>query len=144
MLSSRRSLESQGGQLKKNTSFWLAVVVAPLSVPALSVILSLFSNSGFDEIYFVTLAIIAVVSYVGFIVFGLPFALILRSKDKLTLRALFLGGVIAGPLFHVFMQIWSGDELTFRGPDVQVLITMTVLSVGVAIVFGLIAKARIS
>ena len=130
--------------MKKNTSFWLAVVVAPLTVPAYAVVLSLFSSSSLDEIYFVTLAIGAAVSYIGFFVFGLPFVLVLRSKDKLTLKALFLGGVIAGPLFHVFWFILSGEEITFRGPYFQMLIMMTAFSVGVAVVFGLIAKARIS
>jgi hypothetical protein len=130
--------------VKKNTSFWLAVFVAPLTVPAYVVVMSLFRYFSLYEIHFGSLAIVAAVSYIGFFVFGLPFVLILRSKDKLTLTALFLGGVIAGPLFHVFWSILSGEELAFRWEYFQVLVMMTVLSVGVAIVFGLIAKARIS
>ena len=72
------------------------------------------------------------------------FVLVLRSKDKLTLPALFLGGVIAGLLFHVFWSILSDFEFAFRWEYFQVVIVMTALSVGVALVFGLIAKARIS
>ena len=90
------------------------------------------------------MAIVAAVSYIGFFVFGLPFVLVLRSKDKLTLKALFLGGVIAGLLFHVVWSILSGEEFAFRWEYFQVVVMMTVLSVGVAIVFGLIARARIS
>jgi hypothetical protein len=130
--------------VKKNTRFWLAVVVAPLTVPAYAVVVSLFSSSSLDEIYFVTLAIVGAVSYFGFFVFGLPFVLVLRSKDKLSLTALFLGGAIAGLLFHVFWSILSDFEFAFRWEYFQVLIMMMALSVGVAIVFGLIAKARIS
>ena len=130
--------------MKKNTSFWLAVVVAPLTVPAYVVVMSLFRYFSLDGIHFGTLAIVAAASYFGFFVFGLPFVLVLRSKDKLTLIALFLGGVIAGLLFHVFWSILSGEEFAFRWEYFQVLIMMTAFSVGVAIVFGLIAKARIS
>ncbi len=130
--------------MKKNTRFWLAVVVAPLTVPAYTVVLSLFSSFSLDGIHFGTLAIVAAVSYFGFFVLGLPFVLVLRSKDKLTLTALFLGGAIAGLLFHVFWSILSDFEFAFRWEYFQVLIMMTALSVGVAIVFGLIAKARIS
>ena len=130
--------------MKKNTSFWLAVVVAPLTVPAYVVVMSLFRYFSLYEIHFGTLAIVAAVSYIGFFVFGLPFVLVLRSKDKLTLKALFLGGVIAGLLFHVVWSILTGYEFAFRWEYFLVVVMMTVLSVGVAIVFGLIARARIS
>ncbi len=130
--------------MKKNTSFWLAVVVAPLTVPAYVVVMSLFRYFSLYEIHFGTLAIVAAVSYIGFFVFGLPFVLVLRSKDKLTLKALFLGGVIAGLLFHVVWSILSEEEFAFRWEYFLVVVMMTVLSVGVAIVFGLIARARIS
>jgi len=130
--------------VKKNTSFWLAVVVAPLTVPAYVVVMSLFRYFSLYEIHFGTLAIVAAVSYIGFFVFGLPFVLVLRSKDKLTLKALFLGGVIAGLLFHVVWSILTGYEFAFRWEYFLVVVMMTVLSVGVAIVFGLIARARIS
>jgi len=130
--------------VKKNTRFWLAVVIAPLTVPAYTVVASLILHSSIDGIHFGTLAIVAAVSYFGFFVFGLPFVLVLRSKDKLTLTALFLGGVIAGLLFHVLWSILSDFEFAFRWEYFLVVIMMTALSVGVAIVFGLIAKARIS
>jgi len=130
--------------VKKNTRFWLAVVVAPLTVPAFTVVISLFWYFSLDGFHFGTLAIVAAASYFGFFMFGLPFVLVLRSKDKLTLPALFLGGVIAGLLFHVFWSILSDFEFAFRWEYFQVVIVMTALSVGVALVFGLIAKARIS
>lgn len=130
--------------MKKNTRFWLAAVVAPLTVPAFTVVMSLFTYFSLDGIHFRTLAIVAATSYFGFFMFGLPFVLVLRSKDKLTLSALFLGGVIAGLLFHVFWSILSNFEFAFRWEYFQVVIVMTAFSVGVAIVFGLIAKARVS
>lgn len=114
-------------------------------MPGFYLIVPLFSNAAYDEIYFVNAAIIAMFSYIGFVVFGLPFVLILRSRDKLTLAVLFLGGIVAGPLFLFLIAYWSGDKVTLRGPDdIQTLITMSALSAGVAIVFGLISKARIS
>jgi hypothetical protein len=127
----------------KNTKrFWLACALSPLSVPAIYVVQSLFTGSGFKDPFIAIFASIVVVSYVGFLVFGLPFVRFLRAKVKLTYVALFLGGLLAGPMFTVFMQVWSGDEVTFRGAFAQVAMVFSLLSVTVAMVFGLIAKAR--
>ena len=68
----------------------------------------------------------------------------LRAKGRLTYGALLLGSIVAGPLFVIFMQVWSGESVSFQGPYAQAAITFTVLSVTVAIVFGLIARARIT
>lgn len=123
--------------------FWLAAALAPLSVPALFVFRSLYSGSGFEGPFIAYLAAIAAVSYIGFLVFGLPFVLLLRAKGNLTYGALLLGGIVAGPLFVIFMQVWSGEPVTFREAYAQAAIVFTVLSVTVAMTFGLIAKARI-
>ena len=68
--------------------------------------------------------------------------LFLRVKGHLSYRALLLGGVVAGPLFVIFMQVWAGEPVTFHEAYAQVAIAFTVLSVTVAMVFGLIAKVR--
>jgi len=130
--------------MKELTRFWLAAILAPLSVPALFVLLSLFEGRIFQNMFIAYLATIAAVSYAGFFVLGLPFAIILKSKNKLTYWALFLGGIIAGPLFHILMQVFSGEPVTFQRPYDQILISYTILSVAIAMVFGLIAKARIA
>ena len=123
--------------------FWLAAVLAPLSVPALFALKSLYSGSGFETPFIANMATIALVSYIGFLVFGLSYVLLLRAKGRLTYGALLLGGIVAGPLFTIFMQVWSGEPVTFHGWYVQIAIWFTVLSVTVAMVFGLIAKVRI-
>jgi hypothetical protein len=132
--------------MKDAERFWLAAALAPLSVPALSVTKTLYSGFIFDvdEFYFIYLAIGAAFSYVGFLVIGLPFVLWLRLKGNLTYVALLLGGVVAGPLSMIFMQVLSGEPVTFHEVYAQVAIAFTVLTVTVAIVFGLIANARIS
>ena len=123
--------------------FWLAAALAPLSVPALLVLKSLYSGSVFETAFIGYLAATVVATYVGFLVFGLPFVLLLRAKGRLTYGALLLGGIVAGPLFAIFMQVWSGDPVSIYGWYVQVAIWFSVLSVTVAMVFGLIAKVRI-
>ena len=123
--------------------FWLAAALAPLSVPALSALISLYSGSGFETPIIRYMAPIAAASYIGFLVFGLPFVLLLRSKGRLTYWALLIGSIVAGPLFLIFMQVWSGEPVTFQGAYAQGAISFTVLSVTVAMVFGLIAKVRI-
>ena len=122
--------------------FWLAAALAPLSVPALLALFSLFPGLGFQTPFVATIAAFASVSYIGFLVFGLPFALLLRAKDRLTYRALFLGGIIAGPLFVIFWLVLSGEPIAFDRLYVQIAIYFTVLSVTVAMVFGLLAKVR--
>lgn len=122
--------------------FWLAAALAPLSVPALLVLKSLYSGSVLETAFIGYLAATVVVTYVGFLVFGLPFVLLLRAKGRLTYGALLLGGIVAGPLFAIFMQVWSGDPVSFYGWYVQVAIWFSVLTVTVAMVFGLIAKVR--
>lgn len=117
--------------------FWLAAALAPLSAPALFVIATLYDGTSSAPLLVGFLVTIAAVSYVGFLVFGLPFVLLLRAKGKLTYVALLLGGIVTGPLFMIFLRVLSGKPVTFHGGD-------AVLSVTVAIVFGLIAKARIS
>ena len=120
--------------------FWLAAAIAPLSVPAIFVLTSLYSRSGFETPFIAYLAAIAAVSYIGFLIFGLPFVLLLRSRGNLSYGALLLGGIVAGPLFLIFMQVWSGEPVTFQEAHAQAAIAFTALSVTVAIVFGLIAK----
>ena len=130
--------------MKDIRRFWLAAALAPLSVPALSVINMLYSGSSFNEINFVYMAISAAASYLGFLLFGLPFVLWLRFKGKLTYLALLLGGVVAGLLFMIFWQVLSDEPVSLNEAYAQVAIAFTFLSVMVAIVFGLIANARIS
>ena len=122
--------------------FWLAAAIAPLSVPAIFVLTSLYSGSGFESPFIAYLAAIAAVSYIGFLIFGLPFVLLLRFKGSLTYGALLLGGIVAGPLFFILMQVWSGEPVTFREAYAQAAMLFTALSVTVAIVFGLIAKTN--
>lgn len=122
--------------------FWLAAALAPLSVPALFALTTLYSGSGFETPFIAYIATIAAVSYIGFLVFGLPFVLLLRAKGRLTFAALFLGGIVAGPLFVILMQVWSGEPVTFQGAFAQAAIMFTVLSVAVAMLFGLIAQAK--
>jgi hypothetical protein len=129
--------------MKEVRRFWLAAAFAPLSVPAWYVLTIFFSAANFGNSFVGYVATIAVVSYAGFFVIGLPFALILRAKGKLTFAALLVGSLLAGPLFLVLMQVLSVEPVTFHGSDVQLAISFTVLSVTVAMVFGLIAKVRI-
>lgn len=122
--------------------FWLAAALAPLSVPALLILFSFIAASGFQTPFIATIAAIASGSYIGFFVFGLPFALLLRAKDRLTYGALFFGGIIAGPLFVILWLILSDEPLVFDRLYVQITIYFSVLSVTVAMVFGLIANVR--
>jgi len=122
--------------------FWLAAALAPLSVPALLALLSLFSGPGFQTPFIATIAAIASASYVGFLVFGLPFILLLRIKDRLTYGTLLIGGIITGPLFVILWQVWSDEPFAFDRLYVQIAIYFTVLSVTVAMVFGLIANVK--
>ena len=129
--------------MKNVGRFWLAAALAPLSVPALYALKSLYSGSGFVSPFIGFFAATVLVSYIGFLVFGLPYVLLLRAKGRLTYGALLLGGIVAGPLFFIFMLVWSGDPVSFDGWFVPVAIWFSVLSVTVAMVFGLIAKVRI-
>jgi len=90
------------------------------------------------------MATIAAATYIGFLVFGLPYVLLLRVKGRLTFVALLLGGIVAGPLSVILLQVSSGEPVTFQEPYVQGAIVFTALSVLVAMVFGLIARVRIS
>lgn len=122
--------------------FWLAAALTPLSVPALFASFSLFSGSGFQTPFVATIAALASGSYIGFLVFGLPFVLLLRAKDKLSYGKLILGGFVAGPLFVILWLVLSAEPIVFDRLYVQISIYFTVLSVTVAMVFGFIAKVR--
>ena len=128
--------------MKEVSRFWLAAAIAPLFVPAWYVLTIFFSDSNFGNSFVGYVATIAAVSYVGFLLIGLPIAMILRFMGQLTFAALLVGSVFAGPLFLVLMQVLSGEPVTFSGPYVQVVISFTVLSATVAIVFGMIARVR--
>jgi len=128
--------------MKELSRFWLAAALAPLSVPAWYVLRILFSDSIFGNSFLGYVAAISAVSYVGFLAIGLPFVLILRFKGKLTFAALLVGSVLAGPLFLVLMQVLSGERVTSSGPYIQIVISLTVLSATVAIVFGMIARVK--
>jgi hypothetical protein len=128
--------------VKEAGRLWLAIALAPLSVPALFVLTSLYSGSGFETPFVAYMATVAAVSYIGFLIFGLPFVLLLKATDRLTYGALLLGGIFAGPLCAIFIQVWSGEPVTFQGAYAQVAIVFSILSVMVAMVFGLIAKAK--
>lgn len=128
--------------MNESSRFWLAAALAPLSVPAWYVLASFFSEFGFSQAFVGYFAAIIAVSYMGFVLIGLPIALFLRYRDNLTYLSLFVSSMLAGPLFLVFMQLISGEPVIFDARYAQVAISFTALSTMVAMVFGKIARVK--
>jgi len=94
--------------------FWLAAALAPLSVSGLYALKSLYSGSGFESPFIAVIAATAFVSYIGFLVFGLTFVLLLRAKGRLTYGALLLGGFVRDGRNGIWTDSQGKNPLTFR------------------------------
>lgn len=130
-------------QANNSRRFWLAVALAPLSV----LVFETVRNSWDDGILRLNLEhmlLYALFSYAGMLIFGLPYAFVLRLKDKLTFVALIIGGLIAGPLYIELLNVvLFGHSAKLRHLYSEDMILPAFLSGTVAAVFGLIARARI-
>ena len=129
--------------MSDSSRFWLAAALASLSVPTVFIVQALYAGSGFGFPFLAYFAAIAAVSYVGFLVLGLPFVLLLRARGRLSFGAILLGGIAAGPLFFIFLWLWSGEPAFPTAEGAQVVVVFTGLTATVAATFGVIAKARI-
>ncbi len=135
-------MESRNLKLKKESRrFWLAVALAPLSVVVFEILRQIWVRG---EVYLDYLHLYAIFSYVGMLLFGSPYSLLLRFKDKLTFVALLIGGLIAGPLYMEILEVVvNGQSARLRHLYSSDMILPAFLSVMVAAAFGLIAKVRI-
>ena len=126
-------------QMNKSSRFWLAVFLAPLSVTIFFSIARLIPATG--DLGAVGIWFATAYSYLGSIVLGLPYVLLLRAKGKLSLVALLLGGILGGVIFSgVFGLIFRlpGATVSFQSIGVCVF-----LSSMVAVVFGAVARVRL-
>ena len=82
----------------------MAAALAPLSVLVVEIArLSWDDRELRLDLDFVLLY--AFFSYLGMLISGLPYALILRRIDKLTFVALIIGGLVAGPLYIELLDV---------------------------------------
>lgn len=129
--------------MKDNSRFWLAAALAPLSVPAYFVLeTALVDGGNFNtNQFFLAIGF----SYGGFLLIGLPFALFLQSKGKLTIIWILVGALLAGPLYLALLDVvFFGQSLNWRIIRSDTTPYFVFWSVMVAAVFGLIAKVRVN
>jgi hypothetical protein len=126
------------------------MVLAPLSVPAILLILSV-AQSGFSaeaigpggaEIF----AVVTFVSYFGLLLLGVPAFFFLRRINKLRIWSLCIAGAIGAIVVGLVMRI--GFEGGYSKPfslvdDLGPLALFSGLGVVVAVAFGLIARVPV-
>lgn len=125
--------------MNRSSWFWLAVFLAPLSVTVFFTLVRLIAATG--DLAAVGIGFATAFSYLGAIVLGLPYVLLLRAKGKLSLVTLLLGGVLAGVIFSVVFGLvyrLPGATINFQSIGVCVF-----LSSMVAVVFGAVARVRL-
>ena len=126
------------------------MVLAPLSVPAILLVLSV-AQSGFtaDAIgpWGLTIfAVVTFVSYFGLLLLGVPAYFFLRRINKLRLWSLCIAGAIGAIIVGLIIRVGfeGGDTKPFSFvDDIGPLLLFAGLGVVVAAIFGLITRVPV-
>jgi hypothetical protein len=127
--------------------FGLAMVLVPLSVPAILLILSVaqsgFSTDAIGPWGLTIFAVVTFVSYFGLLLLGIPAYFFLRRINKLRLWSLCIAGAVGAVIVGLVIRIGFEDGYTkpfSLVEDAGRLVLFAGLGVVVATIFGLITR----
>jgi purine-cytosine permease-like protein len=124
-----------------NTRTLLAILLAP-ALPTLYFLIAYSDADSGSSAGFFILIISLSVSYIAFVVFGLPLLALLKRKRKLNIAYVSVGGAILGMIvFYLFGFVLAALLESSRdiSPNLNELIAGAALGVLVALPFSLIA-----
>ena len=127
--------------MNKRNRFWIASLLAPSSIAIAGLIISLLSGQGVDGKNIAFILLWLGLSYVGFATVLLPIALFLRARKIMTGSTLFLGGLIAGPMFALLLQTVTSARSFGGNLNFGILIWAAIPSVFIAMTFAVFAGA---
>lgn len=131
--------------LRDRVRFGLAATIAPLIIPFLGLLLTLFSYpealSSWDIFI---LSSVTVASYLGFLIFGVPTIFLLHRARRLTLINLTVGGFLGGAAsVPLLLLAITPHERTIFPVEFEPYLMFGALGVAVAVTFGLILRAKL-